>query len=171
MGFCLNRVVALSIQGQQPILGWKSWSNQGKIRLKGQSGLYGINLKTVDGPHVNTASNPILADNHTSQNLSPTDSDWHIEVAVFCNAEWLVPKTQEVWLGAVKQTWGSLQWHHSQRGKTADVYSLRTWSHWEAALQKAPYVYMQAHVYGVLCNKVEQLLWFLWVGVSQVCAT
>lgn len=31
-----------------------------------------------------------------------------------CNVEWLVPTTQEVWLGAVKATWGSWQWHHSQ---------------------------------------------------------
>lgn len=67
--FCLNHVVALSIQGQQPNawlaalveLNWgKRVGKKGKNRVKGQSGLYGINLKEVDGPHANTVTSPVL---------------------------------------------------------------------------------------------------------------
>lgn len=39
-----------------------------------------------------------------------------------CNVEWLVPTTQEVWLGAVKATWGSWQWHHSQPESGQDCW-------------------------------------------------
>lgn len=59
-----------------------SWREGKKGRLKGQSGLYGINLEEVDGPHVNTVSSPVLMDNHTPGKVSPTDSDWQMEEAV-----------------------------------------------------------------------------------------
>lgn len=64
----------------------RSWTKvrreKKKKRLKGRSGLYGINLKEADGPHVNTVTGPVLMDNHTPGKVSPSDSDWQIQEAV-----------------------------------------------------------------------------------------
>lgn len=48
-----------------------------KKRLKGESGVYSINLKQDDRSHVNT-----VTDNQIPGKLSPTDCDCQIEQAL-----------------------------------------------------------------------------------------
>lgn len=109
-----------------------------KERLKGRSALYGINLKKVDGPHVNTVTSPVLMDNHTPGKVSPTDSDWQIQEAVLL----------QCWMASPHNTGGVIRSCQSNmRQLTMTSLAAREWArllmciHWangttEAALRK-----------------------------------
>lgn len=85
----------------------QSWTEVRRGGLKGESGLYGINLKEVDGWHVNTGTNPILTDNHTPGKVSPTDSDWQVEQAVLLHCWMASPHNTR---GVIRSCQSNMRW-------------------------------------------------------------
>lgn len=152
-------------------LNWSEEKKKKRERLKGRSGLYGINLKEVDGPHVNTVTSPVLMDNHTLGKVSPTDSDWQIEEAVLL----------QCWMASPHNTRGVIRSCQSNmRYVTMTSLTARewvgNWNHQEAAAFRKHDMLTCKYVCRVFCVKRLRpyslcVCVFLWVDVSfSVCA-
>lgn len=135
--------------------------------------VYGINLKKVDGLHVNTVTGLVLMVKDTREKVSPTDRAWQIEEAV------LLP----CWMASPRNTRGVIMSCQSNmRHLTMTTLSAKEWPrlllciHWEnwskwKPLECTVYVYMLVCVFGVMCKHVESLLWFHGVNARfSVCA-